>query len=216
MSSQFINGAKYAVSSGLAAAVAITALSNADPAVASTTTPPTAGDVVIIRSGWEELNEMAIRAGTVVAGTSFQLEGFDSSLVSRFPAGEGIGTFETVSGWTSITQITDVQTSGGEQNYENYQYVGDAGRRQRRKPTFKNAMGLELTMDYDPDAAWYQKLKDLDFAAELVVIRETLPNGDVFYYAGTVAFNGVATKAINKNMQVKASLSMAGEPLRYS
>ena len=215
MSSQFINGAKYAVSTSLAAAIALTGITNADPAIASTGTLPTAGDILLIRSGWEELNETAIRAASPAGGT-FALEGFDATLTNRFPAGEGIGTYEKVAGWTSITQITDVNTTGGEQNYETYQYVGDAGRRQRKKPTFKNAMDLVLSMDYDPDAAWYQVMKDLDFAAEMVVIREILPNGDTFYYAGTLAFNGVATKAINKNMQVKASLSMAGEPIRYT
>jgi hypothetical protein len=216
MSSFFINGAKYAVSSALAAAVTVTALSNADPAVASTTTPAAVGTVGILTSGWEELNEAPVRISAIAAGVSMTLEGVDTTNTVRFPAGEGIGTFEAVSGWTSITQITDIQQTGGEQNYETYQYVGDAGRRQRKKPTYKNAMDVEFVMDYDPDLSWYDKLVDLDYLAEPVIIRETLTTGDVLYYAGTIAFNKVPTKQMNKNMQVRASLSMSADPIRFA
>lgn len=216
MSSFFINGAKYAVSSSLAAAVAISALSNASPAVASTTTPAAIGDICLLTSGWEELNEAPIRVSAVAAGVSMTLEGVDTTNTVRFPAGEGVGTFEKVTGWTGMTQITEVNQTGGEQQFEVYQYVGDAGRRQRKKPTYKNAMDVEFVMDYDPDLAWYAKLVELDFLAEPVIIRETLTNGDVLYYAGTIAFNKVPTKQMNKNMQVRASLSMSTDPIRFA
>ena len=134
MSSRFINGAKYAVSTTLSAAVAITALTNADPAVATTASPPADGDVVLITSGWTELNEAVVRADSPTAN-SFVLEDFNASDTVRFPAGEGIGAFRTVGGFVSLSQVRDVATEGGEQNFFTYQYVEDEGGGPRQTPT---------------------------------------------------------------------------------
>lgn len=214
MSSQFINGAQYAVSP-LAAAVAFSALSNANPAVASCATPPANGSVVVVTSGWEDINGGVFRTAGQVAATSFQLEDFDSTDAVRFPAGEGAGTFQLANAFTSLSQVRDIPTEGGDQQYFAYQYVGDKSRRQRRKPTYKNAMGMKIVLDYDPDLPWYQALVDLDFKAQPVVLRETLPGGDVIYYVGDVSFNKVPSKGMNENMTVTASFSFNSDPMRY-
>jgi hypothetical protein len=215
MSSRFINGAKYAVSTSLGAAVAITALTNAEPAVATTATPPADGAVVLLASGWTELNESVVRADAPGAN-AFTLEGIDTADIVRFPAGEGIGAYRTVGGFVSLSQVRDVATEGGEQNYFTYQYVEDQGGRQRQKPTFKSPMTTTITLDYDPNLPWYDTLRDLDRLKGVVVLRETLPNGDVIFYVGSIAFNGVPSKTINENMTVVASFSLQAEPIRYA
>src|SRR6478736_885416 len=195
--------------------VAISGVTNADPAVASTATTPTNGDILIIKSGWTELNETVARAAGVSAGVSFQLEGVDTTSTIRFPAGEGAGTYEKASSFVSITQVRDVVMDGGEQDFFEFQYVEDASSKKRRVPTSKSPDGMTITMDYDPDLAWYDALIELDRLKEPVVLRETLPNGDVIYYYGYVSFNKVPTKTLNENMTVKATFSLLADPIRY-
>ena len=215
MSSTFINGAKYAVSTSLAAAAVVSAISNADPAVASATVVPAEGDILVLQSGWTELNETVVRADAVTAG-SFTLEGVDTSDAVRFPAGEGGGAYQTVGGFVGISQVRDVVVSGGDQNYFNYQYVEDQSGRQRQKPTFKGPTNIALTMDYDPSLGWHDTLVELDRLREAVVLRETLPTGDVIYYYGEIAYNKVPTKAINENMTVSATFSLLSDPVRFA
>jgi len=216
MGSRFVNGAKFAVSTTLGAAVAITALTNANPAVASTASPPAAGDIVRLKSGWTELDQTVARAAGVVAGTSFQLEEVNTTDLVRFPAGEGIGAFNIVGGFVSITQVRDFKTNGGDQNYFNFRYIEDQSKRQRQKPTYKSAMSIELVMDYDPDLAWFDTLMELDRLGTEVVLRETLPDGEVIYYTGTLSFNGVPSATPDENMTVTATFSLAADPKRYS
>lgn len=216
MSSRFINGARYAVSTSVAAAVAISGITNANPAVAATASPPANGSVVVLQSGWPDLNDGVFRSANQVAATSFEIEDYDTTDTTRFPPGEGAGVFEVHSGFVSLNQVRDVQTEGGDQNYFEYQYIEDAGGRQRRAPTFKGAMGITIVMDYDPDLPWDATLKELDRAKDPVVLRETLPNGDVLYYYGFISYNGVPSKTTNENMTVQAAFSLQSDPVRYA
>ena len=83
-------------------------------------------------------------------------------------------------------------------------------------PTFKNAMGLNIVMDYDPDLPWYDALVEADRLKVPVVLRETLPNEDVLYYYGYLGFNKVPTHTVNENMTVTASFSLQSDPVRYA
>lgn len=215
MSIGFINGAKYAVSA-LGAAVAVSGISNANPAVASTSTPPSLGDLIVMGSNWSELDGSPRRAGTVVAGTSFQIEGLDTTDTNRFPVGEGNGVYYPMDGFTSITKIVGFEPSGGDQNFYEYQEIDDPSSRTRRIPTNKSAQGWTMTMNYDPDLAWYERLIELDRLKEKVVLRETLPNGDIVLYYGYLSFNKVPTKTPNETMKVVATFSLDTDPVRYA
>lgn len=210
MTSRFINGAKYAVSTVLGAAAAITAVSNATPAVITSATMPTAGDILILTSGWTDLNGTVVRA--LAAGG---LEGVDTTDVVAYPAGEGVGAYQKASTFVGLSQVRDVAMDGGDQNYFQFQYVEDKGGRQRQSPTFKSAMTMKIELDYDPALPWYQALITADAKKLPVVLRETLPAGDVIYYVGMLAFNKVPTKGINQNMTVKATFSLQADPQRY-
>lgn len=217
MGQKFINGAQYAVSTTLATAVATTDISNADPAVVSTATTPTAGDIVILQSGWSDLDGRAVRVASASAGVSFTLEGVDTTDTTRYPAGEGEGSYQTASGFTPLTQIRGISTNGGEQNNFQYQYVEDRSSRQRSAPTFKSAMTMEIEMDFDPALPWYDALVTIDGKTGVpVVLREVLPSGDTFYYAGLMSFNKVPTKQVNQNMTVTATFAINSDPIRYA
>lgn len=214
MASRFINGAKYAVSTQLAAAIAITGITNANPAVASAVTLPADGDIVVLASGWPELSGTVARADAPAAGT-FRLENVDTTDVNRFPATEGLGAYQKASNFVSFSQVRDVDLSGGEQQFYTYQNVEDTSSRQMQDPTYKNPMVLKVMLAYDPAQPWYNALITLDRKREPVVLREILPNGDTIYYYGMISFNKVPTKKLNEHMQVEATFSLYSDPIRY-
>ncbi len=80
MSIYFPNGATLAISTGFAAAKVISAISNANPGVATALANGFAnGDILLVTSGWEDINERAVRVSNAAAG-AFTLEGIDTSL----------------------------------------------------------------------------------------------------------------------------------------
>ena len=214
--SLMINGARYAVATAFAPLVAITAVSNAAPPVASTLTPPALGTIVLLSSGWNALNESVARVGTVVAGASFQLEGKDTTDVVRFPATEGIGGFQVASAFVNLPKVHDIQANGGEQNFATRQYVDDPSNTQVQAPTFKSARGRTMMLDYDPAKPHFPALIALDRSRIVTVLRETLPNGDVIYYAGRLSFNKEPTTTINEFMSNQTTFSFTGESIRYA
>lgn len=210
----FINGTKYAVSTTLAPLSPITGITNAVEAVASATVLPTDGDIVVLNSGWTELDENIARVKDAATG-KFTLEGRNTTDTTRFPVGESAGGYETAGGFVSLSQVTSVELSGGEQQFYTWQYIEDPTGRQRQKPTFKNAQSIVIEMDDDPNKPWHAALTELDRKGTPCVLREILANGDTIYYYGYISYQKVPSKTMNENMKVSATFSLAAEPIRY-
>jgi len=109
----FPNGSQFAVSAGLGAPIPITAITNADPAVATAVGVNT-GDYVVVESGWGGINNRATQAGTVV-DDDVPLIGLDTSEADRYPQDTFTGNLRIASGFFGLSQITDLDKSGGEQ-----------------------------------------------------------------------------------------------------
>lgn len=215
MSQTFINGAKYSFSTSLAAAIAITTITNADPAVASSATLPADGDIVLLKSNWTELNDLATYAANPTGGT-FQLAGVDTSDVTAFPEDEEIpASYQVAGGFISLSQIREIAQSGGDTNSFNWGYIDDASPRQRSKPTDQNPLILTFTMDYDPDLPWADALELVSKKRQLVVMRERLPTGDVLLYTGYLSYQKSPSRTRNENMTVTATMSINSEILRF-
>lgn len=210
----FPNGTIFSVSSAFAAAVAVTGISNANPAVASSATPPTNASIIALTSGWPDANERVFRTSGATAGT-FVLDGLDATSTSRFPAGAGGGSFRKVNTWVTLSQVRDVAKSGGEQQFFQWQYVEDLSRRQRQRPTYKNAKVINLTLDYDPALAWYNALTQADNLGEPVVLRAVLPNLAELYYYVYPSFDDDPSMTLNENMTNVATFSLIGKLTRY-
>lgn len=214
MSSYFPNGTQYAISTTLAAAIALTAITNANPAVASAAAPPADGSIVVLASGWSALNDTVAKTANAAAD-SFELAGVDTTSLVDFPAGAGAGTARVAGGWVPITQVRSNNVTGGEQQFFTYQYVEDKSNRQRQKPTTKSPIVITLNMDYDPALPWYEALIQADKLGQPVILRATLTSGDVIYYLAYPSFNKVPTGGLNENQQNVATFSLLGDPVRY-
>lgn len=101
MAVQLPNGALVAIAAGYGTAVDMTALSNANPAVATTDTQAfSAGDILEVTSGWSRLTNKVVRVGASPTTTSCKLEGIDSTLTSIYPASGGAGSLRPVTSFT--------------------------------------------------------------------------------------------------------------------
>ncbi|MNV33230.1 Phage tail protein [compost metagenome] len=139
----------------------------------------------------------------------------NTTSTTRFPAGAGAGSVQAVSSWVELDQVRDVVMGGGDQQFFNYQYVEDANSRQRQKPTFKNAMTMTVSLDYDADKPWYAALIEADRLREPVVVRGVLPNGAIMLYYAYPSFNKVPVGQVNENLQNTAVFSLIADPIRY-
>lgn len=214
MSASFPNGTIFALATTLGTAVAVSAITNANPGVATSTAHGFSDGNILLFSMPSRLDQRVIRVDTPTTN-AFNLEGVDTTSTTLYPSGFGVGTVQLASNFVSVSQVTDVQSAGGEQQFFQWVYLEDG--RQRQRPTFKNARSITLVMDYDPSLAWHAALLAADQANTVYVLRATLPTGAVIYYSVYVGFDGEPTFTINENQQTTASLSLAS-PLstRYS
>lgn len=213
MSVSLPNGALISIASGYLAATAITALSNASPAVASAAAHGfAAGDFVEITSGWSRLTNKVVKVGAVTAGT-FELVNIDSTLTSIYPAGGGIGSVRKVTGYTQLSQILSSSSSGGEQQFLEYQFLeSDA---QKRIPTFKTAAGLTFSVADDATQPGYLVAVTANDDRLPRAVKASLPGGSVISYNAYVSVNKTPSLTVNEIMAVECTMSLLAEPVRY-
>lgn len=210
MSSDFINGSKYAFSTTLGAAVAITAITNASPPAITASPMPANDDVILLQSNWSDLNDQATYTDSL--GHLFELDTTDTRL---FPPGEGEGSYQVADGFLSLTQIREAPQSGGDTNQFTYGYIDDSGNRQRTKPTDKNAIVITFTLDRDITLPWFAALKKLDKSRQMSVMRETLKSGEILLYTGYWSFQPSPSRTRNENMTVTAVFSVNSEIVSF-
>lgn len=215
MSQYFINGAKYSFSTILATAVPITSITNGAPPIATAAVAPDEGSIVLLKSNWTELNDVAAYVD-VVAGNSFALANLDTEDETLYPEDEDQpASYQLVGGFTSLSQIREIDQSGGDTNQFTWGYIDDSSPRQRSKPTDQNPLVLTFTMDDDPNLPWHDALTLVSKKRSLVTMRERLPTGDVLLYTGYMSFQPSPSRTRNENATVSATMSINSEILRY-
>lgn len=116
MSTLSTRGALLYLGSAPGTAKAISAITNANPAVATLEASHgiIVGDYFYVRSGWAQIDRRIFRA-SAVSTNDVTLEGLDTSSTSVFPAGLGVGTVQEFTWATTLSQIEPtIQTSGGD------------------------------------------------------------------------------------------------------
>lgn len=208
------NGSRYYIASGEGSALTVSAVTNASPAVCTSTAHGLAnGDYVRIVSGWSKLSNKVYRVANVATNT-FELEGTNTSSTTNFPAGSGIGSAYEITGWTELDQILSTATAGGEQQYATYQFLADDN--ETRIPTNKSAQGIDITVADDPSLAGYILASTAnDDRVARAVQCITAASSKINYYA-YISLNKIPTQDVNQVSACRASLSMLNEPVRYA
>jgi len=209
------NGILFALATSYAAADTVNAVTNANPAVATTAVAHgiANGSFFEVTSGWSKLNNRVLRAADV-AGTSITYEGIDTSSTQNYPAGSGTGSIREITNWTQISQILECTTSGGEMQFVTYSFLEQDFESQL--PTQSSAMSIQMTIADDDTLPGYIALKSNAETRNLVALRATLPNGSLILFNGYLSFNETPSMSKGQVMGVQASFSLQGRPVRYN
>ncbi|MDC7818336.1 MULTISPECIES: phage tail protein [Pseudomonas] len=211
---QMPNGATFEIASAYGAAIPFTSLSNANPAVATAAAHGLAeDDIIAVNSGWTRLDGRAVRVAEIASGT-FTLGGVNTVNVQQYPAGSGVGSAREVTSFTEISQITELNSTGGDQQFLTYGFLADDDDRQM--PTTKNPITLSITVADDPSKPYVDVCEAADDDKQPRVLRLNLPGGSSIIYNGYVSITSTPTMSRNNLMTRVISVALTGRPTRYA
>lgn len=195
-------------------AIAFSALTNASPPVATATAHGLSnGAILAVTSGWGKLNDRVVRLSDSTTN-AFSLEGIDATSTAIYPAGAGTGSVRAITAWTQITQVLDMQSSGGDQGFVNYGFMEDD--RDIQIPDRISPQQLSLTIADDAALAGYSALKTAAESSAVRAVRLTMPSGSLIYFNGYISFNETPVLTKGQVNAVRAQISLVSRPVRYA
>lgn len=213
MSYFFPEGSKFYFSTTFAAAKTISALTNADPAVATSTSHGyTDGDEILLTSGWEDATDTVFKVDQLTADT-FEIEGLNSVDTNFYAAGTGTGTAEKISGWTEIPQVLTIATQGGDARFTTINPI--ARRNAINVPTGFNPTSINLTLGHDPANANFKTMLGISRALTKVAFKMVLSGGAVTYGYGYMSVSESPSLNVNQANTVACALSLLGRSISY-
>lgn len=212
MAFNFPEGSKFQFSTTFSSAKTITALTNANPAVATSTAHGyTTGDEILLTSGWEDATNTIYRVTTIDAN-SFSIQGLNTTNTSFYATGTGTGTAQKISAFSDIPQVLTVSPSGGDPRYTDVQLL--ASRNAIKIPTGFNATTQTLTLAHDSANATYITMVDTSRTQTKVAFR-VLAGGGAEYGYGYMAVSEVSSKASNQVNSVQVAINYLGRSISY-
>lgn len=216
MAFKFPEGTRFSFCplSQFAAAKTITIVSNANPALATSSAHGYVDDdEILFISGWEDATNQILRVDQQDVNT-FLLTGLDTSNTSFYPAGSGIGTAQKVGTWVQIPQVLGIQTSGGDPRFTDVQLL--ASRNSIKVPTGFNATTTVLTMAHDPSDANWLTMTGISRTLAPVAFKMVLGGGGTTYAYGYMAVNESPQMNANQVNAVSATFAFLGRQISYS
>lgn len=209
------NGSTISLASTYGADKTLSALSNANPGVATLEASHgvIVGDILVVTSGWAKLNGRVARA-SVVATNDVSLEGMNTTSTTSYPSGSGTGTVKEVTAWQQITQILETNSSGGEQQFHTYSFLEDDNEHQI--PTVKSPVAYKFKIADDATLAHYSVLDAADLGRLPQAVRLVLPSGSVLYWNAYITLSRIPTLTKNELMALEVTMSLVADPTRYT
>ena len=207
------SGVSVSMQSALATALTLTGITKANPGVASYTgTDPSDGDFLYLQvNGMHQLDERVIRADDVVGGSdTFELEGEDTTLYESFSS----GTAQVITFGTGLTDMTNINVSGGDFDFVDVTTIHDLVRKQ--------IPGLPNPITFSFENIW--DISDAGQAAMLLASKNqqkrafkfTFQDGTIMTFTGYVGFTGMPTGAALDVVKSPAVITMFGNPTFYA
>lgn len=206
-------GSSFSFSSTFAATTPLTAVTNADPAVVTSVGHGyTDDDLVMIQSGWEDIQDSVVKVNQTTAD-AWEMVDINTSSTTLFVAGAGVGTASKISGWVTIPQVMSISTSGGDPKYTE---VNPVGKRQGIViPVGFNAAKIELTLGHDASNANYKTMLGISRAGTKVAFRMQLSGGEQTLGYGYLAVAEAPSLNQGQANTVKCVISFLGRAVSY-
>lgn len=214
MSYYFPEGSKFYFSQAFASAKTVSAVTNASPAVATSTSHGYSdGDEIVLTSGWEDATDTVYKVDSLTADT-FGITGLNATDTDFYTAGGGVGSAQKVSSWTEIPQVLTIATSGGDARFTTINPI--ARRNAINIPTGFNATSITLTLGHDPANANYQTMLDISRTLSKVAFKMVLSGGAVTYGYGYMSVSEAPSLNVNQANSVTAALTLLGRSISYA
>ncbi len=169
--------------SALAAPVAITGVTSANPVVITSANSFTGGEIVVLKApgGLVELDNLQVRVANPT-GTTFECEGLDGTSLGTYTSG---GTVEEVTTFTSFNNATSFNFPEPNPNRIDVTSVD----RTTKVEVFglDDAPQITIPMNADPLQPHVLEMRKASLAKTNRVFRVTLINGNVLIFNGGVA-----------------------------
>jgi hypothetical protein len=201
------------VQTALAAALAITGITKANPGVVTYTgTDPVNGDYVYLDvAGMVELKGRVCRVANVnAAGNTFELEDIDTTNFRTFTSGEA----QVITFGASMTNVQDVNVSGGEPEFADITTVHDQIR--RRIPTVTSPFTMQFGCLFDPTDAAVLELKEATETLSQRAVRVTFADGQVLAVSCYVSATGAPTGSAQDVVKTNVTFEGQGLPSVYA
>ncbi|MDQ5879365.1 MAG: hypothetical protein QG592_390 [Pseudomonadota bacterium] len=206
-------GSSQQFSNTLASAKTVTAITNANPAVATCTGHGyTTGDEIMLSSGWEDATDSVYKIEAVDAN-SFKILGLDTTNTSFFPTGSGGGSAQKLSAWTAIPQVLTISASGGDARFTDVNPL--AKRNGIRIPTGFNATSITLSLGFDATNASYKSMVGISRSLSKVAFKQVLSGGSTQYGWGYLTVSEFPKLNNNQVNTVDAALTFLGRTMSY-
>jgi hypothetical protein len=183
MAALVADGTLVAFASTYGVAKTMSAVSNANPAVATLEASHgiIVNDIMEMSSGWPDLDDKILRC-SVLSTNDVTLEGFSTASTTTYPAGTGTGTVREITAWTSLAQILSIAVEGGDPQYFDYQFLNEL--RKRRIPLAKSPLNLTIELADDITLAQQASIRAIELGGVPTAMRLTLPNSSKIYLNG--------------------------------
>jgi len=212
---QLPTGSTNQIYTSLAAAKAISGISNATEAVVSSTAHGYSnGDVVFIESGWGRLNKRAYRIKSV-ATDSYVLEGCNTTNTTFYPASGGAGNGYKAQTPVQITQLLGMNSTGGDPKTVAYKYFES----DVEYSINDGFTAVSRTMEIDADAIGgtaYSLLLSLTETGANTVLKTMTKNGSFTLLPCTVALNEEVVMTDGQVNRVRLAVNGTNRSTRYA
>lgn len=209
----FPEGSSQQFSQTFAAAKTVTAVTNANPAVATSAAHGySTGDELLFTSGWEDATDTVWKI-TVIDANSYSIGGLDSTNTGFYAVGGGVGTTQKISGWTSIPQILTVSASGGDARFTDVNLL--TRRNGIKIPTGFNATSVTMSLAHDASQANYITMLGISRNLSKVAIKQVISGGAVTYGYGYLSVSEMPKMNSNSVNTVDAAITILGRAISY-
>lgn len=210
----FPEGSAQQFSTTFAAAKTITAITNANPAVATATAHGyTTGDEILLTSGWEDATDTVWKI-TVLTADTFSITGLDATDTDFYPVAGGAGTAQKISGWTAIPQVLTISASGGDARFTDVSPL--AKRNAIKIPTGFNATSITLSLAHDAGNANYTTMLGISRSLSKVAFKQVISGGAVTYGYGYMSVSEMPKLNNNSVNTVDAAMTILGRSISYA
>lgn len=210
----FPEGTLLQFSTTLASAVTVSAATNANPCAVTTSTSHgySTNDELLYESAWSDINE-AIFKFTSATATTGSLQELDTTNTAFYPAGSGVGTLRKLSGWTTVPQVLDISTTGGDPRFTPIELL--AQRNSVQVATGFNATAINFTLADDPTNAVIKTMLGLSRTLSKAAIKILVSGSAPMYGYGFLTLSELPQMARNQVNRLSGVLTITSRATRY-